>query len=162
MNKRKGFPSLEEIKSKCILLEGHWLWTGSKITSGYGFISRKNTGRLSLHRYTKIIHDKLPLSTLKNEKLFFMHKCDLPSCVNPEHIEIGNAKLNYDDSVKKRRHSHGSKHGISKLTESDVREIKKLLRDNKFSHRKIANLFSVSSGTIGAINIKKTWKHISI
>lgn len=56
---------------------------------------------------------------------------------------------------KKKGHSHPN----AKLTEDDVREIRKLSAGG-LSQRKIATQFSVSRGTIEPILKGRTWKHV--
>ena len=57
--------------------------------------------------------------------------------------------------------NHAGKIGLMrrKLKPEQVVEIKRLLEQG-FSHNHIANFFPVTRGTITAINIGKTWKHI--
>ncbi len=59
----------------------------------------------------------------------------------------------------KRMPKKGSKLKASKLKESDVREIKKLLKEG-VSQAKIAKKFCVSNSVISEINTGKAWKHV--
>ena len=54
----------------------------------------------------------------------------------------------------------GESHGVSKLDNAKVIEIKKLLKD-KMPQRKIAKLFGVCQATIKDIKNNTTWKHIT-
>lgn len=56
----------------------------------------------------------------------------------------------------------GSNHGMAKLTEDDVIEIKKLIKENKLKSSEIGKIFNVSKGTINHIKSGKTWKHVQI
>ena len=64
------------------------------------------------------------------EKYEVCHKCDNPSCCNPHHLFLGTHQDNIDDREKKGRnklpHCLGEKHGLHKLTETQVKEIRKL------------------------------------
>jgi hypothetical protein len=55
--------------------------------------------------------------------------------------------------------SRGEKHGMSKLTKTEVKEIRALLCQ-KVPHRKIANRFGVSKSCITHISIGTTWQHL--
>ena len=54
---------------------------------------------------------------------------------------------------------NGSKNGMSKLNDKQVRKIKKLLRQN-VQGVNIAKKFNVTKHTISNINRGKTWKHV--
>jgi predicted DNA-binding protein (UPF0251 family) len=53
----------------------------------------------------------------------------------------------------------GSKNGRAKLTESDVKLIKKLIHDG-ISQKEVASRFGVSRQTIGGIATGANWKHV--
>jgi hypothetical protein len=52
----------------------------------------------------------------------------------------------------------GEKHRSSKLTQSDVNEIRKLYATGKYSHRKLGEMFEVSHGNVGKIVRNQLWK----
>ena len=52
------------------------------------------------------------------------HRCDNPGCCNPAHLFPGTPKANNDDKVAKRRHAAGDSHGMAKLTQQQVAEIR--------------------------------------
>lgn len=53
----------------------------------------------------------------------------------------------------------GSNNGMSKLKESDIPQIRQLLRDG-LTQDKIANMFNVSRSAILLIKLNKRWMHI--
>jgi len=57
-------------------------------------------------------------------------------------------------------HQKGILHGMAKLTEEDVKEIKKLLKTRKLKQRKIAKIYNVSEKTISSIKLGKSWSHL--
>lgn len=71
------------------------------------------------------------------------------------HSENEKDKKNHGTS-----HFHGESHYRAKLTEDDVREIRKLYSTKKYSLSYLANLYDVAVGTIYPIVKKKTWKHV--
>lgn len=67
--------------SKVNKTESCWLWTGSKHSSGYGYISID--GKLTLtHRVSYEL-----LVGLIPEGLVLDHSCHVRNCVNPSHLE---------------------------------------------------------------------------
>lgn len=64
--------------------------------------------------------------------------------------------------VLKRERAKGSRAALSKLIESDVEQIKRLLKAGNLSQRAIGALFGVRGNTICAINTGFTWKHVAI
>ncbi|SOR54315.1 Phage protein [Yersinia phage fPS-10] len=96
--------------------------------------------------------------------LVVRHKCDNPKCFKIEHLELGTAKDNNDDKMKRGRgvFPKGEHHGMSKLTESDVIEIKKLLASGIHSQTAIAKSYSVNQSHISGIKTGRFWSHITI
>ena len=54
----------------------------------------------------------------------------------------------------------GSAHYCAKLTEDDVREIRRLYATGKFSHQKLALRFGVNKHTISKMVRRQAWKHV--
>jgi len=86
------------------------------------------------------------------------HRCDTPSCVNPDHMFLGTHRDNTLDASKKARLAHGEKHKKSKLTDDQVRAI----RRETGSYDEIAKAYGVCSGTIRNIRLRLTWRHITL
>ena len=57
-------------------------------------------------------------------------------------------------------HVKGSAHGLSKLTEDKVREIKRLKRDENMTGRERAKRFGVNTSVISEIDNNKAWTHV--
>jgi len=128
-----------------------WNWTGYIQPNGYGEVS-VHSKQMGAHRLSWIIHyGKIP------DSFCVCHKCDNPSCVNPNHLFIGTYKDNVHDMMNKNRYScaRGEKVGGAKLTESQVREIR--TRHN-CSANKLAKEYGVCKSNIGAIRNYKSWR----
>jgi len=136
---------------------GCWYWTGNqRKKTGYGGF-RFNGKMMLSHRVSWLL--------FKGEigENHVLHKCDNPSCVNPDHLFLGTHVDNMNDmKIKGRAVSfQGSLHANSILTESEVLDIKKLLN---FSHKQvsIAKTYGVDKTTIQNISSGKTWKHVQV
>ena len=94
MNKERFYKFIEQTPD-C------WLWQGSKDKNGYGYFKDKKTYKA--HRYSYLLH--------KGDVGLYhvLHKCDNPSCVNPDHLFLGTNKDNMIDKVNKQRQSHHSR-----------------------------------------------------
>lgn len=88
---------------------GCWIWTKTKIkgryksNSGYGVMG---VGR-SICRAHRVSY-KLFFGNFKKE-LDVLHRCDNPSCVNPNHLFLGTDEDNQRDRVAKGRHDQATK-----------------------------------------------------
>jgi len=126
--------------------EGCWDWKAGKFTNGYGSISIAGKNKLA-HR----VAYRLFLGPITENKLV-CHKCDNKSCVNPDHLFLGDQFDNMRTVNKK-----GRVNGNAKLTESDIKYIK----NSSAMNTSLARLFNVSPSTISLIKKGKTWKHVN-
>lgn len=133
---------------------GCQLWLGDA-RSGYGRL--KVGGRMrSAHRLAwQLSNGDIPAG------MNVLHKCDVPACINPDHLFLGTQIDNIVDMVAKGRQSRsgappGEGHPCVKLNESQVRAI----REDRRRLRTIAAEYGVSFGTIWAVRSGKRWKHI--
>ena len=78
-----------------------WLWTSSTMGSGYGSI-RPSLGAdmTGAHRFSWALHNGRWPRTGE----VVMHTCDVPLCVNPEHLTIGSQSDNIKQCVDRGRH----------------------------------------------------------
>lgn len=131
-----------------------WLWT-SQLRNGYGMFTI-NYKPLSAHRVSWELHNG-PIP----KGLLVCHKCDIPSCVNPEHLFLGTIQDNTNDRDSKGRFKvlNGELNGSAILTEKDVLDIRSRERYNGFQ-TKLAEEYGVSNSTISAILHRRIWKHI--
>lgn len=91
--------------------EGCWLWTKAVSEQGYGkwVINRKT---VVAHRYIwELTNGRIP------DNLFVCHKCDVRSCVRPDHLFLGTHKDNMRDMREKGRAASGDANAARKYPE---------------------------------------------
>lgn len=138
---------------------GCWEWQAAKTPNGYGLflVDRKLT---YTHRFSYLLHNgELP------DNLHVCHKCDNPSCCNPEHLFLGDDSVNNADMHAKGRGflpptQKGVSNNNAKLNPESVREIRKMRADGH-TYQSIAERFNVSSAVAYAVSNHKTWKHVN-
>lgn len=127
-----------------------WIWNGNRDKNGYGRISVGGTQQQA-HRVSYMLyHGDFPTD------LYVLHKCDNPSCVNPNHLWLGTTQENTQDKIRKGRQLRGEKIGNSKLSDCVAREIKYSTERNYV----LAKKFGVSKGIISNIKTGRTFKHL--
>lgn len=85
-----------------------------------------------------------------------LHTCDNPSCINPDHLELGTYDANSKDMVRKGRQAVGERCGNSKLKTHEVL----LIRDSSLSSRILAKMFNISKTNVLDIKRRKIWRHL--
>ena len=139
--------------------DGCWNWKLSCDNDGYGRFKLKNN-LVKSHRFAwSAFYDKeIP------DNLCVLHKCDNPPCCNPRHLFLGDTRDNSIDMVKKGRGNTsdqtGEANGNSKLTESDVVEIRRLYSSGQYTYKELASQFNVHFDLIGRIVKRKNWTHV--
>lgn len=130
-----------------------WRWNGSVDSAGYALFSVRGLGNRAC-RISYILHyGPIPKGML------VCHHCDNPECTRPDHLFLGTPKDNVDDMVAKGRQAYGERHWKSKLTESDIIEIREL-RVQGMTQIAISRRYGVSQANISRILLGKNWSHV--
>lgn len=142
-------------KTKCLI------WQGPGRTGKYkqyGLASYEALGgrARSAHR----IAYELGVGRIPNG-LCVCHHCDVPLCVNPNHLFVGTNLDNKRDSMRKGRHAKGERMGPTKLTENQV-VIARALLVGRPTPLQIAKKFKVTRSTLYSALSGHTWKHLGI
>jgi len=148
----KDGPVMDHMDTPC------WEWEKSLSARGYGQFHYQGTTRLA-HRLSALLSGIIDDI---HEDIFICHSCDNRKCVNPEHLWKGTNQDNMRDCAEKGRMDHRgmNNQGCAKITDDDVREIRRLLEDGALLHREIADRIGCSSKTISLINTGKQWTHV--
>ena len=145
-----------------------WIWIRSRTRKGYGNIHRHRHEPPDLfdyargsyaHRFAwRLHHGPIP------DGMLVCHRCDTPPCVNPAHLFLGTPHDNTQDMVDKGRARGrafvGEAHGLAKLTEARVRDLRRRAAAGE-RHEDIAREFGVSKSTVTMANIRQTWRHVA-
>src|SRR5436190_17812213 len=128
-----------------------WLWTGTLDRNGYGRFGIDGR-QPAAHRVSWRLHrGEIPVG------LYVCHHCDVPGCVNPEHLFLGTQTDNMRDRTRKGRTARGERQGHSKLRTDDVLEIRRLTGS---SQREIARRFGISQSMVSDIVSRRKWCHV--
>lgn len=135
-----------------------WEWLGTLNGHGYGrfrFMGKDDRS----HRVSWMLtYGEIP------DKLFVLHKCDNPKCVNPNHLFLGTQLENMQDMTRKGRGKPfvgiGEKNPRAKLKKEDVLEIRNLYGTGKHTCGSLAKIYKVSNVQINWIVNKKSWKYL--
>lgn len=154
--KHEKFQNIDYLKSRIVIDKktGCWNWQGSKGRQGYG-VKRIGDRLIKTHR---LFYELLVGKIKKNKKV--CHKCDNPSCCNPEHLFIGTQRKNMQDMMKKNRSNfhRGENNKLSIFKNEEVIEIRKLYPS--ITQAELARRYKCSEGAIASIIHRRTWKHI--
>jgi hypothetical protein len=118
------------------LNSGCWLWNGALWRDGYGRILINKVG-MAAHRVSyRTFVGPIP------DGLCVLHKCDVPMCINPQHLTIGDHKTNMRDMAAKGRAGSPSEYRRMSKSEKDA------IRAATGSLRAIAARFGRAASTI--------------
>lgn len=153
---RPTIPLADRFWSKVQKTDSCWLWQRQLNNKGYGCFSlcagaTPNSRNVYAHRLAWILtHGDIPAD------MCVLHRCDVPACVNPDHLFLGTQIENIADRSKKQRTRHGTTHPRAKLTEAQVRSIRADLRPQ----RAIAAAYGMGQPAVCEIKNRKTWRHV--
>lgn len=145
------------------------LFTGHRITRGYGLLDvRDESGsrKVYAHRIAYVLsHGPIP------EGAFVCHRCDVPACINPEHLFVGTHRDNMVDMVRKGRASGnyavhpapvGEKSHNAKLTEAQVRELKSRYTGRRGELPRLARELGIGLANARLIVRGERWQHVKV
>ena len=142
--------------------DGCIVWTRSTNLNGYGHLAcqRYFPKKMVLaHRFSWFLtHGTMPVG------LCVLHRCDVRTCVNPDHLFLGTNRDNCDDMMRKGRHKRGDvkRHdGLwwqTKLSVDQALAIRTAIRKKEKTQKALAEEYGVTVNTIGRISTGRGWK----
>ena len=149
-----------------------WNWTGC-ISSDHGQF--QDIGKvIGAHVFSWKLHNGEI-----QKGMFVLHRCDNGKCVNPDHLFLGTQADNIQDMIKKGRRKQGralgqrngkythpektprgEDSGRAKLTEKQVKEIRKKYIPIKYHYGMLSKEYNVCRDTIRKIVNRIYWEHI--
>ena len=126
-------------------------WQGGKAGRGYGVLCVVVNGKKRMeyaHRVSWIIaHGEIPVG------MMVLHRCDNPSCANPEHLFLGTQKENMSDCSRKGRVRNGARFSLD-----IAREIRARHREGGCTQASLAAEYGMSFQHVSNIVNGTRWK----
>lgn len=160
--KPKKIPTWNEYFSERTSPSGDCIiWIGTACDFGYGRCNAAFAPGINFaHRMSWFLaYGKFDLSKR------VLHKCDVPGCVNPDHLWLGTQRENIDDMVQKNRQRsggiYGELNGHAKLTEVNVIRMRELRYQLKIPYYKLGPMFGVTTMTAYRACSGQSWSQIA-
>jgi hypothetical protein len=128
---------------------GCCIWIAGRSTSGYGQF-RLDRRLEAAHRLAwQWAHGPIPAG------MKVLHRCDIPACVNVEHLFLGTDQDNARDRAAKGRNRDqtGENNNLAKLDRTAVLDI----RTSSLGAPALAKKYGVTREAIYAVRARKTW-----
>jgi hypothetical protein len=152
---------------------GCWIWlrhAGAKGAHGskyaHWYIGSRTDGTKRSVTVTRWIYEQTrgPIPP----GMLVCHTCDIPECVNPDHLWLGTVKDNVDDMRAKGRDNYrgpinpykGPRPWSAKLTEEQVREMRRLFATGKWTKKALSERYGLHHVTVIGILRGDFWKHV--
>lgn len=164
MNEAKRWMRLiQRIEARGIKVGDCIEWTGPVNHNGYGAITFRNGGPSSstlVHRAYWKAHNDKKISA----KDYICHHCDNRLCFNLKPLYKGTARTNALDMANRGRRVYnpllGEKHPLSKLTEAQVKKIRKMLLSGMTQCKIAAEIGGIDQTTVSSIKTGRQWTHV--
>jgi HNH endonuclease len=135
-----------------------WVWNGKPRSTGYGAIGYDGKGhREFAHRVSWMLHyGPIPPSAM------VLHKCDVRSCVRPDHLFLGSGRDNAMDKEAKGRGNHprGSLTHNAVITECDALAMRTKYATGKVTMLELSREYGMSHSGMEAVLTGRTWAHV--
>jgi hypothetical protein len=93
--------------------------------------------------------------------MLICHRCDNKRCVRPSHLYLGTCQTNAQDRFERKGSGNkGMKHGCAKLTDDQVREMRRLYAAG-VRQTQLCKQFGMSHPVVSTIVRRKVWTHVT-
>lgn len=148
---RNGATVAERLANRSVRdANGCLIWQGNKLPFGHGIITMKGRKTRRTHRVAwELANGPIPSG------MCVCHRCDVPACINPDHLFLGTIADNNADMMRKGRHvAHpGERNGRARLTAAQVQAI---LADPR-RQIDIAAEYGIKQPQVSRIKRGQTW-----
>ena len=136
-----------------------------------GRILKPNSNGTSPHLWVTLRHEGKSLKRYIHRLVLTSFVCEAPAGAECRHLDgnpanndllnlaWGSRRQNYNDARQHGTNTKGSKHGMAKLQEWQIREIRRL-REWGERPRDIGPLFNICPQHVSQICSKKIWRHV--
>ena len=129
---------------------GCMIWMGTLNNFGHGRLGYGGKLHLAHRLFYTEFKGEIP------NGMCVCHKCDVPQCVNPDHLFLGSQSDNMADMYSKKRGAVGADYHRSTLTDDLVAKLK---ADGR-TQDEIAKDYGIARTTVSAIKTGRAWKHV--
>lgn len=138
------------------MTQGDCVYTTDATLDKDGYPKAKHGGKLwRLNRLIfTFVNGKIP------EGKVIGHSCNNKGCINPSHLYLTTAAENSTQAKVDGLYKTGIESGRAKLSEEEVKELRRLYYEESVSQGKLAYKYKLSQSTVSAIVRNETYKHI--
>jgi hypothetical protein len=149
----KGDPVMFLLASLRHLDDACLIWPYARLSNGYASVLYEGRSQIASRVVCRLASGEPPTS--RHEAA---HSCGQGhrGCINPKHLYWATPEQNQADRVVHGTSNRGERQWASKLTEGDVRRIRKLFVDG-WTNKEIAELFDVEPTTVRMIRTGASW-----
>ncbi|MGW2169139.1 HNH endonuclease signature motif containing protein [Streptomyces sp. NPDC001705] len=143
-------PWRERFWSKVERTETCWFWTGRPGSHGYGELGMggKYGKTRTAHTLSYEIHHG-PIPSGRH----VLHSCDVPLCVNPEHLRLGGNAENAQDRAERGQ-------AARKLNPEAVKVIRWVYANTPRTLADIAAAYGINTTTVHRVVTRKLWDQV--
>ena len=144
----------KDLRQRTVTDGSCWLWTGNRHAAGHARLTIQGKS-YNVHRLMyELRRGPIP------EDRILLHRCDHPHCINPSHYRLVTQAQKGHIMLRENRYACGSQTSSARLTEANVKRIRRLHAAGKRSYQQLAEEYGVDHSNIIRIVLRERWKHV--